>query len=536
MPHRFRARPAVALGAMMSACLLLAPIARADWITAETPHFIIYSDASEATVRDYARQMEAFRSVTDVFYNEMSDTDLTDAHKTRLNLLARVSEFQVVRPELAADQFTPYYPCDDGTQYFSTADVNSMNAPGDPVDLNLAFLYMAYNHQRELDRFETALPGWAATGLNWYFMSMLVHKDRVEVGRPYPRIAAAYDRRSGTTTDLTQERKRIPFAAVMAGRPLGNDRQTEVALASWVMVAYLMNDPARRAKFIDFIHRVQKGETPDDAYAAAIGFPPATYEAAMDAYMDKGVPVAAYTLTAATDADVIVTKLPRFKTALPLLDAATRACPSAAYAADLEKRLGEEAARQPDDVMAQEALARARIRAGHAAAALPWLKSRVAAVPDDFDARLLLGQAWLDVAKNSSGEARASGFRAARNALGEAYKLDPASAPALFYFALAHADLPDYPDDNTLKALDLAQSYSGGHYEDYKAEFQLRRGDYDGALKSVSEIRDHTAPNQKKALALIAPLYDALAAKRPAAEILPLFDAVHRYHWETEKP
>ena len=47
---------------------LSAQAVRAEWLRAETEHFVIYGDSSERGMRDYARKVERFDSLLRAYY------------------------------------------------------------------------------------------------------------------------------------------------------------------------------------------------------------------------------------------------------------------------------------------------------------------------------------------------------------------------------------------------------------------------------------------------------------------------------------
>ena len=57
------------------------------------------------------------------------------------------------------------------------------------LDLNVAYMFYAYNAAYMKTRFSKPLPRWARIGLGWYFMTAVIAPDgKVSLGRPAPRI------------------------------------------------------------------------------------------------------------------------------------------------------------------------------------------------------------------------------------------------------------------------------------------------------------------------------------------------------------
>src|SRR5690606_27157172 len=56
------------LAVAITANLLSAVAAHAEWLKAETDHFIVYGDTSEASLRRYARKVERFDALLRTYY------------------------------------------------------------------------------------------------------------------------------------------------------------------------------------------------------------------------------------------------------------------------------------------------------------------------------------------------------------------------------------------------------------------------------------------------------------------------------------
>lgn len=515
------------LAALCVATSLAMPVQAADWVKAESENFIIYSDTSVKDTRAYTAKLENFQELTSAFYDEMSDTVLPTFGKTRFNYFARVEEFKIVKPELDGTGFTPYLPCREGTQYFSTAqadDNNSLYGQGviDPdIDLNLAYMFFAYNDHVLHERFNT-LPGWVKNGLNWYFMTAVFKDSKIMVGKPPPNIAMSMTRYN--IENLADRKDIIPFADRIAGKPVPPRLADMQTYEDWVMVSYLMSDIKRRKTFFDYLKKIDSDVDSTEAFQQTVGLDPDVFRGVMKTYSTKGVPYQIYTIDAVPDASVTLTNLPKYGASVPLIDAALQTCPSPELGAKHLTTLRKIAPQFPDDDLAQTALARAEISFGDAKAPLAFLNRQLAADPKNYDAQVLLGRLYLRLAEQGPAESKKQSYGAARRELGKAYTLDPSSAPGLYFYARAFADQPDYPNDNTMKAVELAQDYSGQRYNLYLAELLVRRDRYEEAKAIVDD--ELTYANDKwarnKVPALLA-LQIALTAHTPKEDILLLF-------------
>ncbi len=498
-----------------------------SWIKAESEHFVIYSDNSAKETRAYAGRLENFQQLTEVFYDQMSDTALPAYGKTRFNYFARIEAFRVVRPELDGHGFNPYLPCREGVQYFSTGDAQNNNtlygqgALDRDIDLNLAYMFFAYNNHILHERF-SRLPAWVSHGLNWYFMSAVFKDGEIMIGKPPPNIAMSM--RVDGVDDLLYKKNIIPYADRIADKPIPLDKEDMVALEDWVMVSYLMNDPDRRQKFFAYLKLVNDGMKSAEAYDKAINIDPALFPDILKDYTKKGVTYRTYKIGALPDAAVTITPLPDYPAAVPLMDAALQTCPDQKDGIKLLDSLRKIAPRFPDDALAQTALARAEIHFGNPETAQAYLGNRLKADPKDFEAQFLLGRLYLALAEDGPTDGRKQNYVHARSELGKAYSLNPSSAPTLYLYARAFANQPDYPNANTMNALLLAQDYSGGNYDMYEAELHLRQGDYTKAQEIIDKGLSYVTKKwSKDRLNTLTAIHDGLAVHKEKTDILPFF-------------
>ncbi len=497
------------------------------WIKAESEHFVIYSDNSAKETRAYAGKLENFYLVTGAFYDQMSDTVLPAYEKTRFNYFSKVSEFRIVRPELDGHAFNPYLPCREGVQYFSTGDGqsnNELNGHGalDPeIDLNLAYMFLAYNSHILHERF-SKLPGWVSNGLNWYFMTAVFKDGQVVIGKPPPNIAMSL--RVDGADNLLSKKNTVPYADRISDKPTPPGMEDMATLEDWVMVSYLMSDPERRHKLTEYLRLLNEESDSRAAYDKTINIDPASYSEILENYKKKGVTSQSYKVGTLPEAGVTVTSLPDYPVAVPLMDAALQTCPDRKDGVNLLDSLRKTTPRFPDDALAQTALARAEIHFGDPQAARPYLDSRLKADPKDFEAQFLIGRLYLTLAEDGPPEGRKSNYTHARSELGKAYSLNPASAPTLYLYARAFADQPDYPNANTMTALLLAQDYAGSMYDTYEAELRLRQGDYAKAQEIIDRGLSYATKKwSKDKLNTLTAIRDGLAAHKEKADILPLF-------------
>ena len=504
--------------------LFVLPAAAEPWIKAESQHFIVYSDTTEAETRDYIAKLEAFDALTDKLYRQIGDSELPDYRKTVFHYLKEFNDFKVLG---AVNQNTaaPVMGCAyDDPQLFSvhTAKISSKEDIG-YVDLGLSYLFYAYAHVKTVKYFSYRLPAWVDGGLAEYFSTVNFQADKIIVGQPMPDLLHTTNGHKLTKRDLA------PFEDIVSGRTSGGRDPNAYRFQTWLMISYFMSDPVRKTGFLDYLDKVSQGDDGLAAFTAETGMKPTDFDAVFAEYMTKGSPQFTYPAPAAIAADVTVTPVVDNYEPLPVVAAGVHTCTGGKYGQALLQSARQIANRYPDDALAQITLAGADINFGDPTtdvpgAAVPILQAHLKANPNDWEAQQWLGRYYLLMARRGPAAESDANYALARQELGKAYKLDPTSAPILYFYVEAHRNLPDFPDDNTVQALDLAQSYSRSAYDVLEAELDARRGDMDAA-SAMMAIECQYCRSDDAWWKPYKAIKDALASHQSKDDILALFRA-----------
>src|SRR5690349_27089 len=86
-------------GAVAAACAMLtASMAQAGtWLRAESPHFIVYSDGKEKSLREYAVMLEDYDALLRAFHGRKIDEPVTG--KFSVYLVSNLNDFHRVFPD-----------------------------------------------------------------------------------------------------------------------------------------------------------------------------------------------------------------------------------------------------------------------------------------------------------------------------------------------------------------------------------------------------------------------------------------------------
>ena len=495
------------------------------WTRAESAHFIVYSNSPDDRIRDFVERLEAFDDQADKLYRQIGDSELPGTGKQVFYYLNKIDDYNIVHPRATSPNgftFRPYTTCPfEDARYFGVNMGEDRQAQtSEYVNLDLSYTYLAYAETKNIKFFSAPLPAWLDRGLKYYLMTLNVQPDKLVVGQMLPEMAI----------DLKPNQHRfIPLADIVSDTPpsLGVD-MAHINAESWFLVHWLASTPESRQMLTAYIARTRDGEDPLKAFVEVTGKQPDDLLPLYKDYLSKGVPVQVFAHTPQPAGALSLTVLPYSGQPVPLFDAAVSACSDVLHRKTLLGDLRGAAKAFPDDALAQRAQLRGEVltgdaKSGELQAALAPLEAVVAAHPDDADALTLLGHLHLRLAEAAAPDAAHADYAAARAALGQAYKLEPASPTILALFSRARADLPGYPDDQARQAMDLAQSYSDGLYAAYVVELDVRRDDYDSALKLLADVHPDLLYGEMKTRATA--LLEALKAHKPQTEVLPLVAA-----------
>jgi hypothetical protein len=496
------------------------------WIKAETANFIVYTDTPESDARDYIGKLEAFNAVTTRLYTEIGDSELPDYRKTTLHYLQNLGDFLVVQPS-ASHGFYPAVACNrDDTQLYSVHSGDSPEKLEDYTRFDLSWLFYARANLQTIKYFSTRPPRWVDTGLAHYFMTVNVQNDRIILGQPFPEIL-----RTDEGYKLVQ-RHLMPFDDFIKDdiKPSRSFDPNVYRFQSWLIVSYFMADGARRQKFADYLEAVASGEEALKAFHDKTGMHPDDFKAVFDEYMTKGPPQRVYSRSNETPPAITISPVVDAPKPLPLIASAMHTCPDDDYGQTLLGLSEDIAKKNPGDALAQDAWVTALVNFGNrttqAPAAVPVLEARLKSNPADAEAQLLLGKYFYNLAHDGPKADQEANYARARKELGKAYKLNPTSAPTLYYYARAYENQPDYPNENVLNAISLAQSYSRNAYDFYEAELNTRAGNYKEALVFFEEDCKLCKGKYKE---FYLGAKQALSDNRPRAEIVAIFEAYQLY-------
>lgn len=438
--------------------------ARAAWTRVDSPHFIVYGNASPEKLRKFTERVERFDAVLRKF------TALDPARETpnRLTIFV-VPGISDVQRQIGKDKGNVagfYTPVLTGPIAVIPASLNSGDSNRLQAD---TVLFHEYVHHFMLQYFPVAYPPWYVEGFAEYW-STTEFKDNGDISFGLPARFRFYNLVVGPPFPL----KRM-FAPDM-GRL--NDEETGRFYAwSWLLTHYLNLSPDRKGQLDTYLKAFAEGKSPADAAQQAFGSLD-TLQSDLVRYRDRRsmgyMTVKALELPTAK---TTVTPLDATQSALmPLYIRFSRGSPNPAEVAEFVADARQMAARYPGDPRALELLAEGELDAKQFDAANAANDALLAARP--ADARALLRRARI-AAGRLGDKGDPADWKAVRALIVKANRAAPDDPFILaeYYRSFGREGVapPPLATDGLVRALELAPQVRGLRFMLATRLMQLKR-------------------------------------------------------------
>lgn len=399
------------------------PPAHAEWLVAETEHFRLHQDTSEARIRERAALLEDYRSLL-LSMTNVGDADRAPIPRLNVYILKNIAD---ARPfgKLGANVAGIYIANPGGVAAFANNG-----------DLGIATVLHEYAHHFMLASSAAAYPGWYVEGFAEYFMTAKFQPTRVEFGY-YNNIRVAWLSRGNW----------LPLEKVLA-RSFRPGSSYDVAMfyaQSWLLTHYMYRAEGQSAKLGAYLAAVAQGADAVAAFKTHIDPDLSRFQTKLTAYLtSRKFTYSELKRSPATPASVRISALsPAANDLLMPLVGLELAPDIASVRESATKIIAKAAAKHPDDPMAERALALLALRFGKPEDAAARLDALLKATPDDPS--LLL---WRSQATTTS--AGAIRF------LVKSYKANPDDWRTLRAYAIARGAHTQKLSDNDLDVLALA--------------------------------------------------------------------------------
>lgn len=481
MSHVSRAFIAVLTLAL--AGLTLPGVALAEWRKATTDRFVIYSEGSEADLRERTERLHRFDRLIRAPFG------LPDAAPPRpLTII-------LSNGRKGMEEVWPGVPENAGGYYSSTEHeiYATLTRQG-----NEDTLLHEYVHHVMRQNFPVAAPAWFTEGVANYYMTAKVDDRETRVGyRDDWRIATL------------NQYSWMPIETMLTRRALSANRdQMAVFYAqSWLLTHYLLSDPTRLKQLEAYLAAVAGGAGSLDAVQPAFGMTPRELETALRRYRMGTMQYAVYPTPPSPPVQMTVETLSPSADALFSLYIRLNYPQRGPDNAEVLARVQREAARRPEDRLARMTLAKAEFQLGDAAAAEAALTAVLTADPADEEALRWMAKLRMraaDAARQANDlETRDRLQRQARAFLGRAMNADPNDYRIYLALGRSRRTAEGYPDDNDLAtwalAAQLAPQVAAVRWE--AAEAFSRAGQNDTAVALLIPLANdpHGGPGAARA-------------------------------------
>ncbi|MBK1970098.1 DUF1570 domain-containing protein [Brevundimonas diminuta] len=249
--ERTQAKPLRILttGVMLSAFIALP--AQAEWLKAETQHFVVYGDTSEASLRRYARKVERFDALLRTYYPIQTDHEIP---KLEIFMAEGRRDMNRISPGIS-EGVAGYYSPNSGRIY---TVVDTRSSMGDVV------VFHEYAHHFMFQMKANAYPSWFVEGFAEYYSTANLTDERIQFGRHNPGRVNSLNMGFNTWARMEDVLK---WRISDSGRFPAHLYYAQ----SWAMTHYFMSTPERTQMLRRYLAAVASGEDSVVAMQAATG-------------------------------------------------------------------------------------------------------------------------------------------------------------------------------------------------------------------------------------------------------------------------
>lgn len=460
---------------ILAACATLAAgPARADWLKAESEHFVVYSQGSERQLRDYVQRLETFDRLLRLKFNRVENEHIV----RKLPIYLVDGRRGIERVLVSAGPYVAGVYLPVGEDIFAIAMRERSKDD---------YLFHEYVHHFMLENFPTAYPAWSVEGFAEYYMTADINDDDVVVGQYNEN--RAYWLVNGTWVPL-EELLSKRASEVGAAR----HRETYYPVA-WLLTHWFLSDTERQAQLDAYLKLVSEGADPVESMRTATGMELPEITRALRSCTRGRLAGRRYAFTF-PQANISVTRMPDWADDLLLLGQRLKVGVPEDLRAATAAEVRRLAARHPDVTEVELILAHAELHFGgddRRDVAVALLDGILERDPTNVEALQFRAVALMDRAEEEEADNAVSMSRQARAFLARAYQADPENFYTLYLIAKSREPEEAYPNDKDL--LTWASAYA------LAPQWPGTRMGYAAALMAGDQ--------PEKAIALLEPLANA---------------------------
>lgn len=432
---------AVRLLLLALALVALTPAsALAEWRRAESAHFVVYSDGSERSLREYTAKLERFDALMRLRFGGGQDDDI---RRLPVYLVGDGRALRIAQPNLP-EGIAGYYSA-------SESDTFAILERGKSDDI----LLHEYTHDFMARTAGGRFPGWLSEGFAEYFATATVsERGKASFGLPNPGRQYAL-----------QQNRWIPMDALLRAKGSfdipDRDARSMYYAQSWALTHWLLSDADRVRRLSAYVTAVNGGHEPVESLQTIFGLTPEQLTTQLRTYLRGSLRYAEGEIPPITPVITVTVLSPAADAVLLPMINARSLNPAEVDGPALLATLRAAAGRFPDDPLALVALGRVERRWGDPVAAEAALTRALERQDDNVEGLLLLADIIEEQADVAADESEGLGLRRrAQDLLRRALEADPSDYRIYAALARLRRSAADYPSENDLRTWVMAVQYA----------------------------------------------------------------------------
>lgn len=486
--------------ALAGALMVMPGTARAEWLQAKSPHFIIYSDGTGAKLKEFAQQLEKFdfllRSVTGL------EEKPEEGGAVRVVLLSNIGKVAALAHNKNAGGF---YKTSDRFAYAVVPRGDKVNE----FDLGAQeILFHEYTHHFMLQHFPAAYPAWYIEGFAEFFSVVKFAKDGGIIFGNIPMYRAP---------GLVMASP-YPLNQLLARdtKGLGANDGDRYYGTAWLLTHYYQYKADRRQEIARYLADIAKG-VPDMQLDSYFAGGVAGLEKDLRAYMNKGLAASRLDAKDMVIGDIVLSPVDPVQGALIENELRLMGGPKTEELPAIINSVRQTAAKFPGSAYALAVLAEAEWAGERKDAAIADADRAIAIDPKLSRAYSIRARVLLDRAHDGD---KPEDWKAARAAIVSANRADVADPVPLqlfyHYNAMKGGPMPQVAYDGLYQAFSILPQHS-----DYRvdlAQALANKGEYGKASRLLDPLAysPHGSDEREAVLKLKAE-YDAKGKAAVAA-------------------
>jgi Flp pilus assembly protein TadD len=404
----------------MLVCLPVA--AQAEWREAGSKHFLVYSEGSEQSLRDFATKLEKFDKAMRLRLG-FPDEDLGPGNRVTVFLVDDMGAVQ----RLARARGSGIAGFYSGRATGSIAVVPRTSGGGGRNDLAPAIILLhEYSHHLMMQSTAAAYPAWFREGFAEFYSTARFEKDG-SIG-----FGAAANHRAWSLVGMYP----LPIDILFDPTRRKLSREQWVATIygrGWLLTHYLTFDRARSGQLAAYLNAINGGKGSLEAARQAFG-DLSVLERELKGYLNrKLIPYLPMKAELLRVQPVAIRTLRPGEAAIMDLRIRSRVGVTDADADRVASDMRKAAAAWPNDPAVQAALAEAEFDAGNLDAADAAAARAIAAEPGNIDGLIYRAKVAFERAKAS--KAGGEDWKKVRRLIGQANRADPNDPePLMLYY------------------------------------------------------------------------------------------------------